>query len=454
MSTKDIVLQTSEETVRLVEEIFKDLIIDNPLYGDILINVKREETELIPTLAVTPDKTKGSDGVKMLINKLFFNTLVLEEKFAVIVHETQHIICNHFRRFSDQFKSQSEGYIANLATDCSINQFNPYKLPEPHVKVEDLEEMVGCKLERKRESEYYYNFLAEKVKENEKQMQKILDGQGGQGNGQSQGEGDEQENDSGDGEGLGKSLKEMLKEYAEKNNSDHEGSADEMDNMNPLQKAALDNIIRKALDKEKQRELRRQGCDKGNSIIGIVPDQNVKIHKSIWRNLINKSFGETPSAEDFEVVYGKPNRRNFFSPYGKKRLFEDSVCYVIIDTSASIDDDELALFVSHMNKAMKSENVTTHVIQCDWDVQDVKLNVRAIPKKKPFEVYGRGGTDLTKGLDKVIELEKGQKRKVDVITFTDGYTAWEEFPKMNQSIIYTKNHQKIENVKKSAVLDR
>ena len=41
-----------------IDEIFKDLLLDYPLYGEILLHVHREETtddNVVPTACVTPD---------------------------------------------------------------------------------------------------------------------------------------------------------------------------------------------------------------------------------------------------------------------------------------------------------------------------------------------------------------------------------------------------------------
>ena len=466
-------------TVRDVTEGFKDIVLDSPLIGDILLNLEREITDKIPTLAVAPT---GQGGFKMMVNKNFFNSLEKDEhRKAVIFHEIQHIVQKVFRRFMEQLKNQGTGYLVNLAADCSINQYNKYELPEGCVTLESLQELINSRgsnivLKEKETSEYYFKALQDEVEKREKEIgesgkgcpdcgedgsgngqpQQGQDGdQEGEGQGQGQGQDGDQE---GQGEcptcgGTGNDIEKALRDYAEKCNSDHESSASEMDNLNPLDQAAMDNIIKKAIDKQKQHDLKR-GTGSGGSMLDILPTEKIKLHKKIWENFINKVIdGECPSNEDFDIVYGKPNRRSAYSVYGKKRQFIDSKLFVIMDTSASVSDRELQVFLSHVNKALKGQELKVTIIHCDWEVEHVDLNVKRISKKKGISVHGRGGTRLTTALDWIEERE-GTKKELDILLFSDGETDWKETPKKwNVSAVYTPQHSKVPGIDKYAVLD-
>lgn len=148
-------------------------------------------------------------------------------------------------------------------------------------------------------------------------------------------------------------------------------------------------------------------------------------------------------------MYGKQNRRDISSPYGKKRNFEDKHLTVIIDTSGSMTDEELGLFCSHVNKAMRVENLTIDLIECDYDIQKITKNIRRF-SNKGIKLHGRGGTDMTKAQNWV--LENSKRKSNDVLMFTDGWTDFVHDKKLNQRVLYTKNHQKISGVKKFAVI--
>ena len=499
-----------------VTEVFKNIVLDSPLVGEILLNTRREISYDLPTLAVAPDRANG--GIKMLVNPQFFLDLYEENKEkgeehqkAVVFHEITHIVQNVFRRFHEQLTNQSTGYLVNIACDASINQYNRYELPEGCVTLESLQELVSSRgsdvvLKPKETSEYYFNALQAEVEKREQEMKDQMgdsecpscggtgkkqpqdgqgdqeEGDGGQGQGQGEegqdgdqqgqgsgsGQGQEQGDQQGQGSGSGhdhgedcpdcggsgsaNDLENALRKYAESKNSDHAGDADEMSKMNPLDQAALDSLIKKAINKQKQHDLKR-GVGAGGSIVDILPQDKVKLHKKIWENLLNKVLdGETPSADDFDVVYGKPNRRSAFSVYGKKRLFHDHTVYVGVDTSASVSDRELTAFMSHVNKALKGQELRVNLIHCDYDVSHVDMNVKRISKKKGIALHGRGGTDLCKILDFIIEKE-GTRKKVDLILMTDGETPWRKEKNINTSVIYTESHSKIPGVEHEAVLD-
>ena len=416
----------------ILHEQFKNILLDSPLVGEILLNLRREITDAIPTAAIGPDRENG--GFKMMVNMEFFTSLETEEQKAVIWHEVMHIVQKVFTRMGHLFNDKTTAYLANIAADCSINQYNKYKLPKDTVTLESVQKMVGDSvvIKPKETSEYYYQILKTEVDKRKKEMESKMgdSGEGGEG-----------------GEG-GKSLEEMLQEYADKCESNHEGQSKDMEGMNPLDAAALDSIIKKAIEKQKKADL-KAGVGAGGSVLDILPTKNVKINRNLWKNFINKSMGESKSPEDFDMVYGLQNRRDTTVPYGKRRNLEDSHLTVIIDTSGSMTDEELGLFCGHLNKAMRSENLTVDLIECDAEIQKITHNIRKI-SKKGIRLHGRGGTDLTKAQKWVLNNTK--RKKNDILMFTDGYTDFIFDKALTQRVLYTKNHSKIKGVKQYAVI--
>jgi predicted metal-dependent peptidase len=104
------------------------------------------------------------------------------------------------------------------------------------------------------------------------------------------------------------------------------------------------------------------------------------------------------------------------SPFpGRTRDFTFDIC-VLIDTSGSMDADEIAEALSGVKNIIENDrHCKTTVLECDAEVHKeyVVKKVRDIDPK----VKGRGGTVLGPGLIRARELG------VDVcLTFTDGYT--------------------------------
>jgi predicted metal-dependent peptidase len=421
----------------ILNERFKDILLLCPLVGDVLLHLRREISDDIPTAAVCVDRENG--GFKMLVNMDFLKPLTEEEQKAVIWHEVMHIVQKVFKRFSHLFEDKTNAYLINLATDCSINQYNRFTLPENCVTLESLQSIVGEEpiLEPHRPSEYYYKILRDEVTKREQEMEKKM------------GENGEDGDEEGEGGGGGKSLADKLRDYAEQCNSDHESQADDMKDMNPLDAAAMESIIKKAMEKQKQHDL-KAGTGAGGSVLDILPQKNVTINKQLWKNFLNKAFGESPSPEEFTLLYGRQNRRNIKIPYGKRREFEDQHLTVIIDTSGSMSDFELGLFCSHLNKAMRVENLTVDLIECDWEIQKITRNVRKF-SKKGIALHGRGGTSMDKAQNWVLQ-NMGKRKTADVLMFTDGWTDFVHDKRLNQRVLYTENHSKIEGVEKYAVI--
>jgi predicted metal-dependent peptidase len=383
--------------INKLEEVFKNLILDSTLYGDVLVKLNRRfDDELTKTISVLFEGRKPT----IIVNKEYFFSFKMEQRKALIVHEMQHLICRHDVRLI-QCNDKTLIKIANLAMDCAINQFNKFKLPFDHVKLGDISKIVKKELEPNREFEYYYKEMVAVPK-----------------------------------------CHDELLSYYKKNGKDHEYLI-EQDMVN---ESTMNEIVNSALEREKNRLL--VGEEKGNSILNIIP-QKVKIEKAFWKKLVDDVLGiDEISNENFEYIYGKQNRRDVKNLYGKKRLIEDRKCYVVIDTSASITKEVLIEFISHLNKAMRSENLNLTLIQCDKIVTKIQTNQTRI-KKNGIEIKGGGGTDLRQATKKINEMENG--RKTNALILTDGYTEWEDYSNISFAVIYTKKHQKLP-IKKEAIL--
>lgn len=65
----------------------KELMVVEPFYGFYLLNLNKEYSKDIPTLAVTPNGI----NIKLLINEEFWNSLTDDEQLAVLKHELRCI---------------------------------------------------------------------------------------------------------------------------------------------------------------------------------------------------------------------------------------------------------------------------------------------------------------------------------------------------------------------------
>jgi len=435
-----------------LENCIKHLYMEYPLFAHVMMNLERSLTNKIPTAGVSPDP-QNPQKVHFIANPEFFGSLTFDERIGVIVHEMYHVIFGHFWRFSEEMKNSKTRDCANIAMDCAINQIiaQKFTLPPECITVQMVEKIAEKKLDKLETAEYYYVQMKKNVDDIAQKIQDMLDNCGGCDECDGTGEGkDGKPCDCGgscdecDGTGEGKDgkpcdcasglNKKLMKNID--NHMPHEGE-------NPY----LKKLVEQAIEKQQQRDI-QQGVGQGDSVLTLIPKKEKMLDKKIWKKLVNKNFLNERSANS-DFVYNKPSRRIQGSLYGKKRRIESSTVYVGIDTSGSITNEQLNSFINQINSAMKSENISINLIQCDWDISDIKMGLSKIKNK--FNIHGRGGTDLTKIQDKILELEEGKKTRL--VLLTDGYTDWRDEPSIITTCIYTNDHAKIENgIKHSAVL--
>lgn len=407
------------KTVKIeLEDAIKYLLLNCPLYGDILINVKKHFTN-------NPDHTASiTADCKLTVGIPFWATLTKMEKVGVLVHECNHVLNDHFTRFKHIFdkviksvdnhdtmtveklkeiiKRHNTLRTINICLDCAINQIQHFgKLPEWTVDLEYFNSFVTVPALAKQSAEYYYNHFNKYY--NKKEME-------------------------GDGD-------------------DHFDGFFDLSDENVKK---LKDIVDRA--KIRQREFEKNsGRNPGEMEEKIVIDKSIKSNEKLWKSMCNKICGDV--FVDHEWVYGKPSRKSIDSLYGKTKVYNTKEKIVIMDTSGSVESLSLAHFCGHMNHALKKYEISVDLFECDASIR-ITRNLTRIPSE--YTVVGRGGTDLTQALQQISEMYNSNIQK-DIIVMTDGYTPWwtaEKIRKnrMNIVALYTPNHQKLDGVTASFVI--
>lgn len=98
---------------------------------------------------------------------------------------------------------------------------------------------------------------------------------------------------------------------------------------------------------------------------------------------------------------------------------------VAVDTSGSISNDELTLFLSELSHLIAQSFISeVHFYQCDADIQQYEVLTKAdLPLKG--RVTGRGGTDFTPVFD---HIRRNDIQIDALIYFTDLYGPWPSDP--------------------------
>jgi hypothetical protein len=147
--------------------------------------------------------------------------------------------------------------------------------------------------------------------------------------------------------------------------------------------------------------------------------RNMKREK--WYDKLRRLVGTKMAAREYRHTRKRPSRRHGSPHAGRVRLHKGMLA-VAVDTSGSIAQTELTVFISKLAGIAKAYEAPFEVIVCDADISSIKR----IAKKKDVEAIdlrGGGGTS-SKPVFEYLE-----KHKVDVLVYlTDLFIDFPEEP--------------------------
>lgn len=449
----------------IAEEAMMHLIQHEPFYANLLMEMTRSLRTDIPTAGVSV-----TNSVNLFINPYFWKSLTKDGQVGILIHECLHILNNHIARFIElepesaekkkrTFKERVENMINasefNIAADLAINEhlqnktnglnlpskfrtFNKdgkmmlepeyylnkdgTKLPNPDagnpVECEpclvDLYKKQFPEMENMKHMEYYYSFL----KKNRPSMDCPTCGGSGtvQTENSDQGNSDGSQKDQGDGD-------------KEKGGccGDCDGNCDKK-GQKPCPDckghglAVIDDHSTWAegdTDDEYVKEKVRQTVNRAAEnteyrSAGSIPNNVQQLIDALnhtpkdWRNDLQKFIART--SEIVTETSRKKRNRRYGILYPGYKNYPKMHLAVAIDTSASVNDEELCQFMSEINR-IHNNSVKVTIIECDSEVHGV---YEFDPKKK-INIKGRGGTAFKPAFDEAKKLD------IDgLIYFTDG----------------------------------
>ena len=341
----------------------KSLIIAEPFYGLFLIGINKKYTDTIPTAGVS----KHGIGMQLTINTEFFNNLSEDHRYGLIKHELLHIAFGHLI-MRDLYSNHK---LFNIAADLEINQYIlESKLPEGGLLLSSFPEL---NLPVKAGTKVYYDLL-------------------------------QQAKDDGTCPSLDNLMNEM------NGNSPYCHSTwEEFDDLSEADKKLVQKQIEHQLKESAEQTVKKQGTLPGELADLIRRLMHIEPPKFDWKAYLRRFIGNS------SVVYTKKLRRKYNKRYsanpGLKIKFKNHIC-VGVDTSGSVNNDELREFFSELTHMHKTGHKIT-VVQCDTKINSVK----EFNPKKDWEIHGRGGTSFQPVIDHYNE-KKG--RYTALIYLTDG----------------------------------
>jgi predicted metal-dependent peptidase len=353
-----------EQAKKDLEQAIIILLTKEPFYASLLLQMKREFTNRIPTAGVYV-----KDTINLAINPEFFIQFNRLEQIAILKHESAHVLLNHTSRWQD-FSPR----LYNVAADIAINQLI-HGVPQEFVingekaRSATIENYSQYKLTPKETAEHYYRVLDQKLPKMKMPQQCKPGGSG---------TGEPQTIDDHD----------IWKEgYANKN--------------------LTENVTRNAVNKAYKEAVGRAPGSIPAEVERIIQEMNKA--KLDWKSILRRFVAN--SMETF-IVETRKRRNRRFGIYHPGTKVESKLNIVEInDTSGSMSDEQLAEIYNEL-KAMASNDVMITSIDCDTEVHEVrKFDNRVKPTFK-----GGGGTDMTPA------LTEAMKHQPDcVIYFGDGY---------------------------------
>ena len=418
------------EAAEEFEKTVMDLIFDQPFYANLIMGMRREFTNALPTLGVNV-----TDQVNLFINPYFFMSMTPLERIDVLKHECHHVINNHFTRFRDiepkMFDKDAKKSIidkiqdmqnmstTNKAADAAINEYLPNLpkkmkffdkegnpvcvpteikddkgnvIPNPDKKagkpIEGSPILVSL-LKKKypdilatQTMEYYYEYLKQKQEED-----KQNGGGGGIGDMVVIDDHDIWHQSDATEEQITQAVKDAVNTAAEKTGERSMGK--------------LPGEVQSALDK-----------------LNHVPKD--------WRGDV-QNFCARTSEIKADTSRKKRNRRYGIYQQGTITYPKLNIT-VAIDSSGSVSDECLSQFHAEIGR-LYNMGISITIIECDAQVQAMYK----FDPKKPFVVHGRGGTAFKPVFD---YIETSKIETDALLYFTDGCCYGESIKRPNYPVLW------------------
>ena len=346
----------------VLSKISKTILFKEPFYGLFLIGLKKNFTDDVPTAAV------GRNGINtsLYVNPDFFKSLDDDKKYGLIKHELLHIAFGHMT-MRDIFQDKK---LFNIAADLEINQYiDEYQLPEGGITMDSFPELS---LPYRAGTKEYYKLLKQAQDQGKSEsLQNLLDSQDG--------------------------------------NSPYDHNTwEEFDEL----PESTQRLIEKQIDHQINTVAETLEKSSGNipgeikSILKRI--RHVEPPKFDWRGYLRRFVGNS------NIVYTKKTRKKINKRFpGNPAIKVKTRSHILvgIDTSASVNNNELKEFMAELYHISKTGNQIT-IAQCDT----VLNSVEKFNPKKDLNIKGRGGTDFQPVIDHY--NEKGYY--TTLIYFTDG----------------------------------
>ncbi len=357
------------------------LILDHPFFACLALRMPWEASGKYETCV--------TDGKGLYYNPEFIDGLTVPQAAGMLAHEVLHAALGHAWRMGSRKIGRW-----NAAADFAINN----ELKRAGFELPDDKYMTG-----------YEDLSAEEIYE------KLPDDDG-------QGANSPPDGSSPQG-GQGSSQPQSGRQPPD---SDTDGQADDQ----PSDPGGCGGVIQSECDENEQQQQEaewRAAMSQASKTQGNLPAGLQRMVESVlvpdlpWYVLL-RDFVERTARNDYS--WSKPSRRYFGSGIVLPSLISEELPEVMIaiDTSGSIDQEQLDLFAAEVSGVLEAYQTTIRVVYCDTEVKNEQVLTQ---QDLPFEAkpVGGGGTDFRPVFDYIREKAY---TPCCVIYFTDMYGQFPE----------------------------
>ena len=343
-----------------IEKAYKKLLIENPFYGLFLLGLSKVIDKSVETACVR----KRGINCELVINPEYWETLDDIQQLNLIQHEIYHIVFQHM--FMTPFFKNHE--VLNVAADCEVNSYlqnldDTWIVPSMF----NAESKLGTKI--------YYDIIISQTPPPSPQ--------GGGGSNGSNGLPDTKD--------------------------DHSSWDKEFKECSDAEKQLIQNQINSQIKTAAEQTMKMRGTIPAE--MKAIVDELFKPKPRVfdWKAYFRRMLGSI-----YDINIKKTRRKEsirFPGAAGIKHKKKVSIL-VAVDTSGSVNDEELKDFFSEITYIYKAGARIT-ILECD---AAISANYE-YTGKWTGKVHGRGGTDFQPVID---YYRKNIKDYAALVYFTDG----------------------------------
>ena len=343
-----------------IEKAYKKLLIENPFYGLFLLGLSKVIDKSVETACVR----KRGINCELVINPEYWETLDDIQQLNLIQHEIYHIVFQHM--FMTPFFKNHE--VLNVAADCEVNSYlqnldDTWIVPSMF----NAESKLGTKV--------YYDIIMSQTPP--------PPSQGGGGSNGSNGLPDTKD--------------------------DHSSWDKEFQECSDAEKQLIQNQINSQIKTAAEQTMKMRGTIPAE--MKAIVDELFKPKPRVfdWKAYFRRMLGSI-----YDINIKKTRRKEsirFPGAAGIKHKKKVSIL-VAVDTSGSVNDEELKDFFSEITYIYKAGARIT-ILECD---AAISANYE-YTGKWTGKVHGRGGTDFQPVID---YYRKNIKDYAALVYFTDG----------------------------------